>query len=208
MADEPRDAIGVPKNARSTRTRRLLLTTARELLENEGFEALTVTNVARQAGVTRRAVYLHFSSRTHIVNALYDHVADTEGLADSLGRVWAAPDSVAALEEWARHFGRYHSRVLAVDRAVQQFYKSDPDAARHREKVIIGKHKGCRRIFEWLHDEGRLDPQWTVTTATEMLMALTTSDVIEHLTIEAGWPQEKFAEHVATLLRATFVSEA
>ncbi len=43
-----------PANARSRRTRAALLASARSLLEEEGFEALTMAAVAERAGVTRR----------------------------------------------------------------------------------------------------------------------------------------------------------
>jgi AcrR family transcriptional regulator len=107
-------------NARSQRTRESIFAAAREILENDGFEALTIAAVADRAGVTRRAVYLHFASRAEIVGALFDEVAESEGLAESTARVWAAPDAGVALEEWAAHLARYHPRVLAVDRAVER----------------------------------------------------------------------------------------
>ena len=55
--------------------------------------------IADRAGVTRRSAYLHFASRAEVVDALFAHVAETEGLAESVDRVWAAPDAVAALRE-------------------------------------------------------------------------------------------------------------
>src|SRR5438045_1968215 len=113
---------GTPEalNARSRRTRELLLVTARTLLEEEGFDALTMTAVAERSGVTRRSVYLHFPSRTELVGALFDYVAGVEGLHDSLAPVWAAPTPGEALDEWARHLSRYHVRLLQVDRAISR----------------------------------------------------------------------------------------
>lgn len=193
-------------NRRSRRTRDSLLAAARSLLETEGFEALTMTAVAERAGVTRRAVYLHFPSRTELVAGLFDHVARSEGLHESLAPVWAAADAAAALDEWARHLSRYHVRMLAVDRAIARVQGVDPDAAAHRARVNAEKLGGCRRLAQRVHDEGRLAPPWTVTTAADMIFALSTSDVVEGLVVDRGWTPERFARHLGQLLRATFLA--
>src|SRR5919204_5147604 len=91
-----------PANARSRRTRTALLAAARAVLEERGFPQLTMAAVAERAGVTRRAVYLHFTSRSDLVGALFEYVAETEGLAAAVQPVRAAPDAVAALDAWAQ----------------------------------------------------------------------------------------------------------
>ena len=199
--------IAAPANARSRRTRATLLTGARRLLEEDGFEALTMAAVAERAGVTRRAVYLHFASRADLVAGLFDHVAGEEGLAESLARVWAAPDAAAALDEWARHLARYHTRLLAVDRAVERVRRADRDAARHRERVVRAKLASCRRLAERLEGERVLAAPWTADSAADMLFALTSSDVVEGLTVDRRWSRQKLADHLGLLLRSTFTNE-
>ena len=198
--------IQEPTNARSRRTRAAVLAAAHAILKEEGFEALTMTAVAKRAGVTRVAVYMHFASRAKLVEALFDYVADVEGLAASLQAVWDAPDAVAALDRWAAHLARYHPRVLAVDRALQRVWRDDPDAAAHRRRVVSEKLANCRRLARRLDDEGRLAGGWTVQSATDMLFALISSDMIEALTVDRRWSRDRLAEHLALLFRSTFVS--
>lgn len=193
-------------NARSRRTREALLSAARAILEQDGFEALTMAAVADQAGVTRRAVYMHFGSRPELVQALFDHVAATEGLHESLRPVWAAPDAATALDEWAAHLARYHPRLLAVDRALRRVWQTDPDAAAHRRMVVSEQLAGCRRLASRLADEGRLAPAWTVASTTDMLFALISSDMIEALLVDRRWSKRRLAEHLALLLRSTFLT--
>lgn len=192
-----------PSNARSRRTRHALLAAARELLEEGGFEALTMGAVARRAGVTRRAVYMHYGSRSELVAGLFDHVAAAEGLQESVQRVWACPDAAAALGEWAAHVARYHPEVLAVDRAIARVHASEPDAARHRARVTAAKLDNCRRLAGWLADENRLAAPWTVRSAADLLYALTTSDVVESLVVDRGWTREDLAAGLARLFTAT-----
>lgn len=198
--------IGEPENARSRRTRQALLAAARGILEEDGFDALTMGRVAERAGVTRRSVYLHFASPTDLVDALFDYVAEVEDLDGSLARVWAAPDAVAALRTWATHLAEYHVRVLAVDRAVDRARRRDSAAAAHHRRVLAAKRGNCRRIVTWLHDEGRLAEPWNVQSATDMMNVLATSDVVEGLIVDRRWSQRRFAEHLGVLLESTFVA--
>ena len=193
-------------NVRSLRTRRALLTSARRILEEEGFDALTMTAVAEGAGVTRRSAYLHFPSRAELVAGLFDFVAEAEGLHDSLARVWGAPDAAAALDEWAAHLARYHVRLLPVDRAIARVQHADADAAAHRQRVSAGKLAGCRRLAKRLRDERVLAPGWTVESAADVIFALSTSDVVEGLIVDRGWSARRFAKHIGLLLRSALVA--
>lgn len=197
--------IAEPENARSRRTRSAVLAAARARIEEHGFEALTMAAVAERAGVTRRAVYLHYASRAELLIALFDYVSEKEGLAASLQPVWDAPDAVTALGEWARHLARYHPRILAVDLAAEQVRQTDPDAGAHRQIVINDQRAACRRLATRLHNEQRLAPAWTVPTATDMLWALMSSALIKSLLIDCGWSTTKYGKHLAILLHSTFV---
>ena len=158
------------------------------------------------AGVTRRAVYLHFPSRIELVGGLFDHLAAAEGLHESLERVWAAPDAVAALTEWAAHVARYHPRLLVVDRAVEHVRRADDDAARHRATVAAAKLTNCRRLADRLAAKGRLVALWSPETAADVIYALTTSDVVEGLLADRGWSPEQLARGLARVLRRTFAN--
>jgi AcrR family transcriptional regulator len=197
-----------PTNARSRRTRALLLATARAILERDGFQALTIAAVADKASVTRRTVYLHFGSRHELVAALFEYVAETEGLHASLSKVWEAPDATSALDEWAAHLARYHPRLLAVDRAVQQLWRHDPDARAHRDRVNAEKLASCRRLVDRLQQEGRLAPGWTARSARDMLFALISTDMIEALLIDRRWSRRRLASHLSRLFRSTFLTDA
>ena len=201
-----RRAINAPTNARSRHTRASLLASARAILEEQGFDALTMTAVADSAGVTRRAAYLHFAVRADLVGALFDYVAEVEGLEASIRSVWEAPDAVSALDRWAAHLGRYHPRLLAVDRALQRVRHHDPDAAAHHAHVVAAQLRSCKRLADRLDEEHRLAESWTVATARDMLFALISSDMIGALIEDRRWSQQRLADQLAVLFRSTFVA--
>ncbi len=193
---------------RSERTRAMLLAATRSLIEEEGFERLTMAAVAKRAGVSRRAVYLHFASRADLIAQFFDYVSETEKLAASTRPVWASPDAVTALAEWARHLARFHSRVIAATRAFERVYRTDPDAAPHRARYVREQLGACRRLAEWLERERQLAPEWTVETATDMLWGLISTDMIERLLVDRRWSRQRLAEHLTVLLQSTFVGDA
>ncbi|HEX5993562.1 MAG TPA: helix-turn-helix domain-containing protein [Jiangellales bacterium] len=195
-----------PQNARSRRTGAALLHAARELIEQDGFAALTMGAVAERAGVSRRAVYLHFATRTELLSALYRSLGETEDLARSLQAVWDCPDAVAALTEWAEHIARSHPRILGVLRAVERARYGDPDAAELWQTAQGNWLKGCRRLMRWLADDGRLAAGWTADTAADMMWALMSIDVLDRLLNERRWSRRRIAEHLAALFQVTFVT--
>jgi AcrR family transcriptional regulator len=194
-------------NARSRRTRLALLAAARALVEQDGVTAVTMASVAEHAGVTRRAVYLHFSTRAELITALYEYVNEAAELTESLKSVWLAPDAAAALDEWARHLARCHTGLIPVGRAFQRVRGADPDAGHYWDLVMRQWRKSCRRLAEWLATEGRLAPPWTVETATDMLWALMSFDVLEALVVDRRWSRKRLARRLSVLLRSTFVAE-
>lgn len=196
--------IAEPQNARSRRTADSLLATARALIEEQGFESVTMAAVAERAGVSRRAIYLHFASRTDLLVAVFNHIGEQEDLAGSLQQVWDAPDAASALVEYAHHLSRFHISALAVSRAIERARHSDELAARMWRTIQRNWRTTCRRLIRRLDNEGVLAPFWTVATATDMMCALMAFELTESLVVDRGWSRAKYAEHLAELYRRTF----
>ncbi|WP_433574754.1 TetR/AcrR family transcriptional regulator [Nocardia brasiliensis] len=184
------------------------MTATRAILEEGDAELLTMAAVARRAGVSRRAVYLHFASRAELLTSLFGFVNEAESLAASLDAVWQAVDADAALEEWARHIARFHPHVLAIARAIQRVRRIDPDAEEHWQLVAADQYACCRRLVARLSDEGRLAVPWTVESGADMMWALMSFEMLEELLVDRGWSVERFRVHLAALLAATFLDPA
>jgi AcrR family transcriptional regulator len=106
-----------------------LLTSASEILETEGPDALSVRRIAAAAGVAPMGVYNHFESKFGIVEALY--VQGFNRLGDAMAAMTQIDDPAEALREGAR---AYRALALAHPmayqvmflRAVPGFEPSDP----------------------------------------------------------------------------------
>ena len=197
-------AIERPRNARSRRSRAALLDAARELIGEGGFDALTMAAVAERAGVSRRAAYLHFSTRAELVTALFSRLGETEDIAASLNRVWDSPDAVTALGEWGRHLARIHPRILPVMQAAERARHVDPDAASLWRTGQQHWLAGARRLADWLAQEGRLAQPWTPASAADMIWSLMSIDLLDRLLHQRRWSPRRIGDHLALLLTSTF----
>jgi AcrR family transcriptional regulator len=81
-----------PRQARSRERVQRILAAADEILATDGFEALTIRRLARQAGVPVGSIYQFFSDKSAVVDALARHYMDgfeelmeelVEGAADA-----------------------------------------------------------------------------------------------------------------------------
>jgi AcrR family transcriptional regulator len=200
--------IDAPQNERSRRTRAAILDATWRLLEEGGAEATTMASVARHAGVTRRAVYLHFSSRAELLLALRAHVDEILDLDSSLLPVRKAPDAVSRLEAFVAHMARFHPKILTIDLALLRAKDTDPDVAQLVSRGLDGWLDGCRQLTQELTDEGRLAEPWTPDTAADLLWTFMFPETLERLTITRGWPPERYGELLTVLLRRTLVDPA
>jgi AcrR family transcriptional regulator len=198
-------AIDVPANARSRRTRAALLDATAAVLETDGFEMLTMAEVAQRAGVTRRAVYLHFTSRAELLSDLFGQLADEDALGESAGAVWDAPDAVTALARYAEHVAGHQHRLRAVAGAAELLGRTERDARPHHERIVRRQMSPCRRLATWLDNDGRLRSPWTTDTAADLLWMLTASPMLDRLHTDRHWSPARVADHLAELLHSTLV---
>jgi hypothetical protein len=86
--------------------------------------------------------------------------------------------------------GALSPRLIAVDRAVERM---PPGRRRgpHGNRVAAQELANCRRLATWLQRDDRLNPSWTVRTATDMLYALISSDLID----DRYWPTLRLRTH-------------
>lgn len=197
--------IDHPQNRRSQETRAAILDATWRLLEQRGAADTTMAAVAEAAGVSRRAMYLHFASRGELFLALRETVDERLDLERSVRPVTEAPDAVQSLDAWARHVVTYHSRIASIMRAVDRIRHEDPDAEALWNEARGRWYEGCEWLATRLADEARLAPPWTVATAADLLRALMAVDLIDELGTERGWGEQLLTERLQLVARRTLV---
>jgi AcrR family transcriptional regulator len=85
------------RQAATGETRTRILEAARQLLSSEAETDLSMESMARQADVSRLTIYYQFGSRSGLLEALYDYLAE-RGDIRRMGEVFHEPDSSVAIE--------------------------------------------------------------------------------------------------------------
>jgi AcrR family transcriptional regulator len=75
--DKERNLSRDGENVRVRRTRKLLRDALIELIEEHGFDALTVGRITEQAMVSRAAFYRNYRDKYHLVEQIFDDAMDT-----------------------------------------------------------------------------------------------------------------------------------
>jgi AcrR family transcriptional regulator len=78
--------------ARRSDIRDLILDAVDTLIANFGYRKMTMEDVARQVGIGKGTIYLHFPSKEELVLAHIDRIAET--VVRKIGEIAASPDSV------------------------------------------------------------------------------------------------------------------
>ena len=107
--------------------RRRILDAARELLrEPAAYPGFTVDAVARRADVARATVYYQFGSKTGLLEAVCDDLAEAGGMTD-LASVFTIPAADAAIRGFITAFARFWAADRVVTRRLRALAALDPD---------------------------------------------------------------------------------
>ena len=107
--------------------RRQVLDATRALLgESASYTAFTIDAVARRADVARATVYYQFGSKTGLLEALCDDLAEAGQLSE-LAQAFSGTDAAAALRGFVAGFGRFWDVDRTAMRRLRALAALDPD---------------------------------------------------------------------------------
>lgn len=187
-------------------TREAIFQAARKLIENHGPSAVRMQDIAEEAGISRQGLYLHFESRTDLLLRLVEWIDTEQGLGDRMRWVWRAPDGVTALERFLSINAHYTHKIYHVAQSLMSGRYADEAIARTWQDRMKGRRRTCRRLIEWVREEGRLAPSISVGEATDMLWTTISVQVWEQLILECNWTEEQYQHHLMSALKSSLLA--
>ena len=188
------------RQAVASETRTRILEAARQLLSAEPEKDLSMEAIARRADVSRLTLYYQFSSRTGLLEALYDYLAN-RGNMRRMAQVFLEPDPAAAIDKLVSTFiGFWASDPVAL-RRLRAMAVLDPEIAKGiqardaRRNHIAGeilKRIAVARGKKFTEDYIR-----TTTHTLSMLTGFATYDALA----SAGHSQKQIIAIIARLAR-------
>lgn len=172
----------------NTRTR--ILTAALKLLE--GGEKTRMTDIARAAGISRQALYLHFETRADLLIAVTRHVDERNNSDDLLAASRSAETGVARLDAYIEAWGGYIPVVYKVAKPIMAMAETDEAARAAWDERMAAMRHGCAAAVEALERDGRLRSEFDTETATDILWAQLSVPTWIALTEGCGWSQAEY----------------
>ena len=141
--------------AEAEQTRNSILDAALTLFDEQGYTQTTLSSIARQAGVTRGAIYWHFENKDEILIALAQ--AQFHDLMQQNADAVRRPNSWETICDNLITFFQtliHHPARLRFFRVFNQHGCTQPLAQLHRDYKLIWQQQ-CREIVERGKAEGR-----------------------------------------------------
>ena len=182
-------------------TRGRILDVAWSLIVARGLTDVSMGEIAKDAGVSRQALYLHFGSRAGLLVAMARHHDDHSARVARLRKLREEGTSGERLfEEYFNVWLDYVPDIFPVARTLAAAAATDPEASLAWNDRMEALRAGIARVMDNLHRSGLLKPGWSVRTATDWAWSQAHIDVWRHLVVERGWsPKDAKARIMATL---------
>jgi AcrR family transcriptional regulator len=193
------------QNKIDTRTR--ILAATWQLMEQHHGQGVHMRDIAKAAGISRQALYLHFASRTELMIATVHYVDEVKGLAERLNQLKAATTGIELLEAGVEVWGNYIPEIYGLAKAMLSTRDTDEATAAAWNDSMSCLRDACQAIIEALDREEILAPTWSQKEAIEMLWTMLSVHNWEQLTIECGWSTSQYIGRMKTLLKRTFVDK-
>ncbi|MEO8572122.1 MAG: helix-turn-helix domain-containing protein [Chloroflexota bacterium] len=194
------------RDQRARETRLRIVAAATRLFIEPGYAATSVADIAAEAGVASRTVYLDFPTKRAL-------------LGEAIGLALGGDDASVLVRErdWFRQtieapgpeilalFARFtaalHVRSAALLEAAEAAAAADPELAERRDQGRQHRRADLRRVAAARAATTGAD----VDEVTDVLYTLGSSAVYAQLVFQCGWSPEHYERWLASTLEATLL---
>jgi AcrR family transcriptional regulator len=194
--------------AQARATRRKVIEAAKRLFTEHGYPATTIEAIAESADTPLPTVYRLFGSKRALLAAVLDisFGGDDQPISfaerPAVRAALAERDPVKMVNAFARIVRELMERSSAIQHVLATAAQVDADAAGLLAEIQRQRHTGQSRIVTALAARGALDPDLDKTEAADIAYALLSPDMHRILTLERGWPADRYERWIARSLGA------
>ncbi len=187
-------------------THRKILESAFRLLTERGYHGVGLEEVARDAGLSRQAVYLHFNSKADLLVATAQYLDSQVGTEEFLRPVFEAKDAVQAMDRAVEAYAAIEP--LIYDAAIMIYAQrgSEPAAENAWQDRMEFRRQNVLRGITALEAEGMLAQGWNIEEASDFVWSLLSIHTYEYLVRERKWPIDRFIDRLRQVLHAAIVA--
>jgi AcrR family transcriptional regulator len=187
------------------RTRRLILTAAKELFMDRGYLGTTIDQIAERAGVSKPTVFANVGNKRTVLKELYDETlaGDAEPVA-VIQRSWyqealTAPDAQTTLRLYARNVVQILLRVAELEEVIRNASAADPELREVRAASEAQRRVGAATVVDAVSAKTPLKAGIDRERAIDILWTLNTGDPYRRLVGSCGWSPDRYQHWLADL---------
>jgi AcrR family transcriptional regulator len=195
-------------SSKTEETRLRILDASVRMLEEHGGLGVRMSDIAKATGLSRQALYLHFSSRADLLEATTQHVDQALDLDRRLAPSRTAQNGQERMALYIEFWGKYIPDIYAVSKALMVAQETDEAAAKAWKDRMEAMRDGCRAAIKALHADGDLKKEWSQKQATDVLWTMLLVPAWENLVMECGWSNQQYVKWMKTIAIQVFVKES
>ncbi|WP_108880416.1 TetR family transcriptional regulator [Anderseniella sp. Alg231-50] len=175
-------------------TRIRILNATWKLLEANQGQGVRMSDIARQAGISRQAVYLHFPTRSELLIATTRYLDDIKGIDARLASSRNTATGVDRLDAFIEAWGNYIPEIHGIAKALLAMKDTDEAAELAWDDRMQAVRHGCVAAINAANNDGSLASDLPVKQATDILWTLLSVRNWEQLTRDCGQSQTQYIE--------------
>jgi AcrR family transcriptional regulator len=191
------------RRAQAEATRRAILAAATRLFLERGYGATTIADIAREAEVALKTVYVAFDNKAGVLRALWN--LELRGERDDVPiaqqewylKVLAEPDPERQLRLNARKSREGKTRISPVLEIIRGAAPLEPEIAELWERIQGDYRENQRAIVASLAKRKTLRRGLSVERGADILWALNNPDVWQLLVGRRGWTPAQYERWAA-----------
>ncbi len=187
-------------------TRNRILQSAWKLLEAGSGGDVRMSDIAKEAGISRQALYLHFPNRADLLVATTRHLDEVKNVDARLAASRSASTGAERVDAFIEAWGNYIPEIYGVAKALLAMKDSDQEAKLAWNDRMQAVREGCEAAVKALARDGQLLSQLSIEQATDILWVLLSVHNWEQLTTECHWSQEQYISTMKSVARRALVS--
>jgi AcrR family transcriptional regulator len=187
--------------------RRQILDGARRTFLAQGFDAASMNEIARAAGVSKGTLYVYFKSKEELFEAIVEAQCREQG--EQIFTLDSETDIESELKRLGREFSRFMVRPGGVSELRTVIAIADRMPELGTKFYLAGPALGTRRLREYLEERvaaGVLVPHDCEVAAAQLIDACVSTTFKPMLFNHAGPPSEERIGHVVDMAVDAFLA--
>ncbi len=176
------------------------------LLGSERRDATRLSDIAKKAGVSRQAIYLHFGSRAEVLIAATKALDAQLDMDSQLQASRTAPSGRVRLEAFVLAWCSYVPKIYRVAKPLMDMAATDTEAASAWSRRMSDMREGCAAAIQALHGDGDLPAGLDPEIATDLMWSMLLVTTWEDLVLQRGWTQSTYENEMVAACQRLFVA--